>query len=282
LSIGDKLRETREKQGLTLKDVQNRTKIRSRYLKALEEEDFELIPGDAYVRVFIKGYANQLGLDGNTLVKEYQQSRITPIEKEDYIHTKEIELPQEEEKESFLHKRLWSIIIITIILLLIGFVAYNVILLNGSQNDLEQLKEETVFQSIEPELEDIITDTPETIEEEIIENEPLIFEPTEELTEELEEITDEVIEEPITETPVEEEEKTLQIIVTARCWVRIRVDGETVYEGILEKGETKEFSGKEELYIRMGNAGGIKVKKGDEIIGPLGRSGEVLDQVIQF
>ena len=69
--IGGSLREARLKRGLTPADVQKAIRIRDRYLQALEEERWELLPGDAYVKGFLRTYADYLGLDGNLYVDEY-------------------------------------------------------------------------------------------------------------------------------------------------------------------------------------------------------------------
>ena len=69
--IGGSLREARLKRNLTPADVQKAIRIRDRYLQALEEERWELLPGDAYVKGFLRTYAEYLGLDGNLYVEEY-------------------------------------------------------------------------------------------------------------------------------------------------------------------------------------------------------------------
>jgi cytoskeletal protein RodZ len=69
--IGGSLREARLKRGLDPADVQKAIRIRDRYLQALEEERWEVLPGDAYVKGFLRTYADFLGLDGNLYVDEY-------------------------------------------------------------------------------------------------------------------------------------------------------------------------------------------------------------------
>ena len=69
--IGGSLREARLKRGLTPADIQKAIRIRDRYLQALEEERWEILPGDAYVKGFLRTYADYLGLDGNLYVDEY-------------------------------------------------------------------------------------------------------------------------------------------------------------------------------------------------------------------
>src|SRR5215211_1344956 len=72
--IGESLREARTRQGIELADAQAATKIRARFLNAMEAERWELLPGPAYARGFLHTYAEFLGLDADALVKEYAQT----------------------------------------------------------------------------------------------------------------------------------------------------------------------------------------------------------------
>jgi cytoskeleton protein RodZ len=74
--IGNSLREARLRQGYELPRVEADTKIRAKYLKALEEERFEVLPGETYVKGFLRTYAEYLGLDGQLYVDEFN-SRFT-------------------------------------------------------------------------------------------------------------------------------------------------------------------------------------------------------------
>jgi cytoskeleton protein RodZ len=78
--IGNSLREARLRQGLDLAEIEQATKIRSRYLRALEEEQFELLPAQTYVKGFLKAYADQLGLDGDLYVEEFNSRFATEEE----------------------------------------------------------------------------------------------------------------------------------------------------------------------------------------------------------
>jgi cytoskeleton protein RodZ len=69
--IGNSLREARLRQGFELPRVEADTKIRAKYLRALEEERFEVLPGETYVKGFLRTYAEYLGLDGQLYVDEY-------------------------------------------------------------------------------------------------------------------------------------------------------------------------------------------------------------------
>ncbi|MCL1791007.1 MAG: DUF4115 domain-containing protein [Peptococcaceae bacterium] len=71
---GGYLRNARQTQGLTLADVEDVTKIRRTYLQAIEEEAYNELPGDAYVRGFLRNYARTLGLDPDEVVRMYSAS----------------------------------------------------------------------------------------------------------------------------------------------------------------------------------------------------------------
>jgi len=70
--IGSTLRETRMRQRIDITDMEVRTKIRAKYLRALENEEWDLLPGPTYVKSFLRTYAEALGLDPKLLVEEYK------------------------------------------------------------------------------------------------------------------------------------------------------------------------------------------------------------------
>jgi hypothetical protein len=69
--IGTSLREARLRQGLDFPELEQGTKIRAKYLRALEEEQFDVLPAQTYVKGFLRSYAEYLGLDGQLYVDEY-------------------------------------------------------------------------------------------------------------------------------------------------------------------------------------------------------------------
>ena len=79
--IGNSLREARVRQQLEFAELEQATKIRARYLRALEEESFDTLPAQTYVKGFLRTYADYLGLDGQLYVDEYN-SRFTTGEEE--------------------------------------------------------------------------------------------------------------------------------------------------------------------------------------------------------
>jgi cytoskeletal protein RodZ len=73
-SFGDSLRREREMRGVSLEEISDSTKINVRFLKALEEDRFDQIPGGVFIRSFIRAYAGYLGLEVEPIISEYQQA----------------------------------------------------------------------------------------------------------------------------------------------------------------------------------------------------------------
>ncbi|MBA2637772.1 MAG: helix-turn-helix domain-containing protein [Solirubrobacterales bacterium] len=80
--IGSSLREARMRQRIDISEVEAHTKIRAKYLRALENEEWDLLPGPAYVKTFLRTYADRIGLDGQMLVEEYKlrHERLSDVE----------------------------------------------------------------------------------------------------------------------------------------------------------------------------------------------------------
>src|ERR1700749_428449 len=80
--IGSTLREARMRAHIDITEVGARTKIRAKYLRALENEEWDLLPGPVYVKSFVKTYGDFLGLDSRLLVDEFKRRYERPMEYE--------------------------------------------------------------------------------------------------------------------------------------------------------------------------------------------------------
>lgn len=265
MTIGEKLKKAREERGLTYKEIQNTIKIRTKYLEALEKNEYDVIPGEAYIRAFLKSYGNHIGLNGEELVEEYNR-----------LKEEERRLLEESEEETgktgyeFLqNKTLISIIIALVIVLILAILIYNVGLLNNSMTELK------VSQQIENNKQNnSLIDQYNFPEEQEINGD-----------DNLEEVS---LEDMITKVSPEQEEietqdslKELEIIITERSWLQIYADGEKLYEGILDEGDNKNVAYKDNISMKIGNAVGVQVKKDNEIYGPWGARGEVIEKIIE-
>jgi cytoskeletal protein RodZ len=87
--IGSSLREARNRQGLDFNEMESRTKVRGKYLRALEAEQFDQLPGHTYIKGFLRTYADALGMDGQLYVDEYN-SRFVAGEDEQPLRTRRV------------------------------------------------------------------------------------------------------------------------------------------------------------------------------------------------
>jgi cytoskeleton protein RodZ len=76
--IGETLREARMRARIDVSEIEAKTKIRAKYLRALENEEWSLLPGPTFVKSFLRTYAEALGLDGKALVEEYRLNNENP------------------------------------------------------------------------------------------------------------------------------------------------------------------------------------------------------------
>ncbi|HEY2326176.1 MAG TPA: helix-turn-helix domain-containing protein [Gaiellaceae bacterium] len=80
--IGNSLREARQRRGIEFAQAELATKIRGKYLRALEDEQFEVLPSETYVKGFLRTYADYLGLDGQLYVDEFNARFVIGEERE--------------------------------------------------------------------------------------------------------------------------------------------------------------------------------------------------------
>lgn len=150
--IGQKLRDARITAGMSLQDIADYTRIRVSYLEAMEEGQFEKLPGPVYVKGFIKQYAQFVGLDGNELIEMYRrESQEEPPQAVAKVATGPSEEPRKRmdrhrRKASHVNPR--KIAIIAFILLIIGGGVYFTYFM------FTTLKNETIPQLREPEIVD--------------------------------------------------------------------------------------------------------------------------------
>jgi cytoskeleton protein RodZ len=72
-TLGEELKRRREERGITLSDISEATRIGTRFLKAIEEDDFSALPGGIFTRSFIRAYARHVGMDEDEAIGRYQQ-----------------------------------------------------------------------------------------------------------------------------------------------------------------------------------------------------------------
>lgn len=145
LELGTLLKKARQEKGLSIEDIQTETKIRKKYIEAIENNEFDKLPGKVYLKVFIKGYAREVDINYQALLENYKvlnktEKRKTNLDK-DYLNgTKVDHKVNKKEKGSPLK----LILIILLILFLAGLGVYTYqyfsdsdIRLLGEQNNIK-------------------------------------------------------------------------------------------------------------------------------------------------
>lgn len=144
--IGQKLRNARIKKGYTIDDLQQITKIQKRYLIAIEEGQFDHLPGDFYVRAFIKQYSDAVGISSDDLLEEYKadipNSQPTQESTPEETKTRTIK----EESNSFfsnLGNYIPQIVVGIVVLVIIGVIAFGMVHRNQNASSVTIPKDNT-------------------------------------------------------------------------------------------------------------------------------------------
>ncbi len=282
-SLGDRLRQERERQGLTIEDIAQKTYIRKRYLEAVESGDHSVLPGEVYVKGFLRSYAEALGLNGWDFVAEY--NRISGLLAEDKadpdadetsladFESGATDAPRQRSsgrmmqnpiilpaKQKYLHNKSKQdrriVGIIALVLLLVA--TYVVFVPNGVEapGSGHSITESTIPSNLpaegEKDLEPVVTAEPEATTASTM--------VTESLT------SRQVITETVVQLPV-----NVLISASEDCWVEIYIDGKLIYTGIITAGSKYEAQGEQKVQVRFGNPGGVSVFHNGNPIGDIGR-----------
>ncbi|HAC3587934.1 TPA_asm: helix-turn-helix domain-containing protein, partial [Listeria monocytogenes] len=150
--LGDKLKQARREKGLSLDDLQQITKIQKRYLVAIEEGNYAVMPGKFYARAFIKQYAEAVGLDSATLFDEFE-SEVPETPQQEVVNneptrvqSKRNPMPaQSVGNQANTRNRFFDILPKILIALFIVFILFIVwfFLLNKQDNSTEKVKTDT-------------------------------------------------------------------------------------------------------------------------------------------
>ncbi|HHW60373.1 MAG TPA: helix-turn-helix domain-containing protein [Syntrophomonadaceae bacterium] len=240
--FGDALREEREKQGLTLEQVEEATKIRKIYINALEQEEFDILPPRVYASGFVKRYATFLSLDPEPFVEEFKRLAYSDADED---KEEEVLVQREKEVRNRMTERFpVRNVVIAVLFLVIVIWAGN------------QLVAYLADQGTEP-----VPEEPAPITQPVEEDKS----PVEEEEEEEEE----------TPAPAEGLEMDIRTLQDQECWLEVIVDGKQEYSGLMARGEKKSFKAEKSIFIKAGNAGGINITMNGKKLPPLGEVGQV-------
>jgi cytoskeleton protein RodZ len=126
--IGSTLREARMHARIDVSEIEAQTKIRAKYLRALENEEWSLLPGPTFVKSFLRTYAQALGLDGKALVEEYRlhherpsEAALEPIVSTPQSARARVRVPGARPSRAYM--AIVGVIAVVIVLLIVGLVS---------------------------------------------------------------------------------------------------------------------------------------------------------------
>ena len=284
---GELLEQARRQQGLSLRDVENATKIRTRYLEGLEKEDYSLLPDQVYVQGFLKTYANFLGLDGEALAQDFRERRAPRRERGlnyERPRSSEFERPMMSpgglagaERRRISGTTILTVALAIILIALLGGALYYV----GSRSAGTPATDESASQPENRENQAPADPAPAEPEKEEPRQEP---EPNAAVEAPAEEPAVEEARapaEPAGETPDEAADGTVDVAVSvgdSPSWLNVEADGFVVYYETAPAGFVSTFEGQEYVTITAGNAGAVVVEVDGRSVGPMGYEGQVTTQ----
>lgn len=261
--IGELLRNARESKGINIQEAQEATKIRSKYLLAIEDGDFGVLPpGEVYLRGFIRTYAEYLGLDPSEVIERYDVIKAREEAEARRKSEEKTEKPRPKPVIKF------GVNLVRVWKPLLGFVAAIVgisvvaTIYLGHRSSVEKDISVNGGAGTVVEEEAKGSSSTSTLASTPIEGK----EPT----------TAGTAEPPASGSVAASH--SIAIEVTERSWIRIMADGKVSVERIFNPGETATFPYEKELVIRVGNAAGVILTVDGNSIGVLGDPGQVVER----
>lgn len=247
---GEILRETRLRRHLSLEDAANATRIRVRYIEALEDDDYSLLPAGVYARGFLRNYADYLQLPAGELLDMQARWR---GRRSDVPAVQPVARPLRPSPapRSRLFSAAGAVLLIAAVLVVIGR--------SGDGASSAERGEHGRGA-------DAASGTP------ILVLPPLSAAPAEPTA---------VTSAPAsgsgatagTPTPVVVELRALELV-----WLRATVDGQVAFEGFMDSAQSRRWSGQQGVHLRIGNAGGVEAIVNGQRLGVLGAPRQVVER----
>ena len=252
--VGDILRREREKQGLTIADIEKGTSIRGLYIEHIERGNIGDLPGLVYAKGFVRNYAKFLRLNAEPLVQQFAEENggaPSPVPAEPESAPRRISLSTVGDES------LSSISIggtRSSYASIFGKLAAGIIVLaalvGGGVAAISAINSPAQVPAAPP----VKTEQPAA--------------PTAAAEADASD----------TARAAHTDGVNVSVTLAERCWTEVVVDGKSVFEGIIEKGKTESWKGKESVVIRAGNAGALDVTFNGRKLGKFGDNGEVLER----
>jgi cytoskeletal protein RodZ len=250
-NLGSNFKKARETLGIPIEKIAAETRISVRFLTAIENEEFRLLPGGIFNRGFIRAYAEHVGLNPDVVLADYDRIGLTPEEPVEALRTVE----RESRKNSERH--LYPVAAVLLAVLVVG---YYVATRGGSVEEgqtAEVQESQTLAAAPAPEAKkesvgNVPVSTPAPAPAAAV---PATPQPAA----------------PDTSSPL----LVLDVDISELSWIKVIADGTIALNGELPAGTSRRFTANSAITLSVGNAGGTHVRINGRDPGPLGPSGSV-------
>jgi cytoskeleton protein RodZ len=284
--LGNTLRSQRELMGLSLGDVERHTHIRMHYIDALETGDISHLPSPVQGRGMLSNYASFLGLNTESVLLLFADGLQAELyDRQAARNPSSTEPRQKENSRAPVRpsrmKRLFSMDLFVggfIIVFLLGFSVWGALRisnLNSAKAPSPTAPPVSAILLSSPEAG--MTGTPDITPSVSASVFPTVFIDTFPITGTVEQTATPVL---LVSTPgLENAPIQLDIVANQRAWLRVIVDGKTVFEGRVMPGSAYTFAGSERIELLTGDGSSIKVYFNQEDLGQIGAVGEVVERI---
>jgi cytoskeletal protein RodZ len=260
MSIGKTLRLERERQGRALGDIADQLCIINRYMKAIEDDNREVLPGGFFYKSFVRQYAEILGMSAKEIERIIQAigEESLPLPGADPrfpVRQPDPIIVRTNRRLLSGHRVTWSAVGLSVVVA--GCTTFYGWWYRPAQAGIPAVSG--------PQAPAVQTSTPEPR----VEPPPQQAVPVQPVAIKQIAPSDEV-----------GQQVVLNVSATEKTWVSIIADGKVVFKGILEPSQTKTLTGGEVAKLTTGNAGGLDIRWNGRPIGPVGERGQV--RVVKF
>jgi len=271
-SIGQRLREERLRKGIKLSEISEFTRIRTGFLEAIENDQFEQLPGAFYARSFIRQYARYIGLDDPELEAEIKRRLGEPgpvVSAQEVLSGLSVSGPEKSPvlwRTQPASRRLAYVTVAGLVLA--GILG---VYLGWRQVRVRAEAELQAIGRTESAVPPPAGEQPVMRAPEAIAPTPPVSRP---------ETSSPQAAEPVQPTPVAAspgEPRGLVVEVSAQraSWIQVQSDGRVVFADTLQAGQSRTFQASERIRILTGNAGALQILRNGSPLGPIGPEGQI-------
>ncbi len=303
-SVGEFFRQVRETKGLTVDEVASKTRIRSDFVKALEDGNFAKLPDQVFARGFVRSYARSLGLDEEDAIHRFVQSAGAFYEKQDERERLKVRQVEEERKRQANRKAVAVAIGIAVLtpIFLLSREQSSVLRRGTSELTSNKRSAQTTKETAEPGAHQDPEPAPVPAKSseaappaapkaaaEVHASEPAgarasagAAKPDADLVSTASPGTDG----PLGGISIDgvgaasDGQLSLDLEANELSWVVVQVDSGSPQEALLRPGEKAHWKGQDQFVLTLGNAGGVKAELNGKPLKPFGPSGKVARDVV--